>query len=178
MSKNPVGQPTKLSDDEDDGDAVVVTDAGSVPPLVGRTGGTAVTPVDDPVLLGRAGQPGEPHARSVGQQPPPRLAGQDWKPVVQVAATLAVGLEAEGVVVTEDGGVDTGGTAVTADDAEEEGGCAGVDVEDDFVALGWPVVTVARGSVVVVVTVVVATPENSISDAMIRRWDQYSQPTS
>lgn len=68
-----MGQPTKLSDD----DAVVVTEGASVVSLVGRTGGTAVTPVDDSVLLGSGGQFGDPHARSVGQQPPPRVAGQD-----------------------------------------------------------------------------------------------------
>ena len=44
---------------------------------VGRTGAAAaglLLDADEEV----AGQTVAPHARSVGQQPPPRLAGQDW----------------------------------------------------------------------------------------------------
>jgi len=44
-------------------------------PLVGRTGGAAVD---------NGGQVTEPQARSVWQQPPPRLAGHVWKPGLQV----------------------------------------------------------------------------------------------
>lgn len=44
---------------------------------VGRTGATAEAVLDE-VGPGNGGQDGEPQARSVGQQPPPRVAGQDW----------------------------------------------------------------------------------------------------
>lgn len=51
-------------------------------PLVGSTGGAAVD---------NGGHVSEPQARSVGQQPPPRLAGQVRKPVLQVNGPWPVG---------------------------------------------------------------------------------------
>ena len=42
---------------------------------VARTGATAETALD--VATDSGGQLGVPHARSVGQHPPPRLAGHD-----------------------------------------------------------------------------------------------------
>ena len=54
--------------------AVVVVIAGEAlvsVPLVGRTGAAAVA------VLESGGQLGEPQARSVGQHPPPTLAGHD-----------------------------------------------------------------------------------------------------
>ena len=55
-----------------DGNAEVVT---GPDPLVGRTGGAAVD---------KGGQATEPQARSVWQQPPPRLAGHVRNPGLQV----------------------------------------------------------------------------------------------
>lgn len=43
--------------------------------LVGRMGATADAVV---VVVERAGQEALPQAREVGQQPPPRVEGQDW----------------------------------------------------------------------------------------------------
>jgi hypothetical protein len=53
---------------------VVVTVVSVVTKLVGLTGGTGWIEVVD------AGQLTEPHERSVGQHPPPSVAGQDLKP--------------------------------------------------------------------------------------------------
>lgn len=54
---------------------VLVDDNAAVPELlVGRTGAAAVAVV---VLVATGSQVDEPQARSVGQQPPPRLAGHD-----------------------------------------------------------------------------------------------------
>lgn len=54
---------------------------------VGRTGGrapVALLEVED------AGHSADPHALSVGQHPPPKLAGQDLKPVLQVSVPCGV----------------------------------------------------------------------------------------
>ena len=77
--------------------------------------------------------------------------------MLQVATTLDVVL-IEDVVVKEDVGMGTGVPAVTADEVVEGGG-GGRDEDGVVVAvLDCPVVTVATGSVVVVVRVVLATP--------------------
>lgn len=39
--------------------------------------------IAEAVELVISGHTAEPHAWPVGQQPPPRLAGQEWKPVLQ-----------------------------------------------------------------------------------------------
>jgi len=60
--------------------AMVVVVTTVVVRLVGRTGGTGAAEVVE------AGQLAEPQLRSVGQQPPPREAGQERKPELQVSA--------------------------------------------------------------------------------------------
>lgn len=76
---------------EDGGDTVVVSTV--VVRLVGRTGGAAFAELVVEVV--DAGQLAEPHSRSVGQQPPPRDAGQERKPEEQVRLR-----EVEAVTVT------------------------------------------------------------------------------
>jgi hypothetical protein len=66
--------------------------------VVGLTGGAAVA--EDV----RAGHTSEPHARSVGQQPPPKDAGQERNPVEQTNVLASVDVVAI-VVVTIAGGV-------------------------------------------------------------------------
>lgn len=66
---------------------VVVVVSTVVVRLVGRTGGSGV-PLDCDVVE-TAGQLELPHCRSVGQHPPPRLAGHDWNPDEQVAGRVA-----------------------------------------------------------------------------------------
>lgn len=66
--------------------------------LVGRTGAAAVP------VLDIGGQVGEPQARSVGQQPPPKLDGQVWYPVVQLCCPCTINVDdgagfVEGVTV-------------------------------------------------------------------------------
>lgn len=73
--------------------------------LVGRTPGATppdvVVDAEARVLLS-GGQVGEPQARSVGQQPPPWLAGQELKPGEQVSVDAAMTVdgaaEVEGVL--------------------------------------------------------------------------------
>lgn len=60
-----------------DNDADVVLPLNESDALVGLIGATAVA------VLDKGGQMGDPHARFVGQQPPPRLAAQLWYPAVQ-----------------------------------------------------------------------------------------------
>jgi hypothetical protein len=59
-------------------------------PLVGRTGGAAVD---------SGGQVNDPQARSVWQQPPPRLAGHVWNPGLQVNGPCP---EDEGLIGVEE----------------------------------------------------------------------------
>ena len=80
--------------------AVMVADATETE--VGRTGAPGVL-----LVVGEAGQAMLPQRRSVAQQPPPRLTGQDLKPGEQVKG-------GRGVVV--DGGV----VVVGVDDAWDE----------------------------------------------------------
>ena len=56
---------------------------------VGRTGATAEREALE-VLVVEAGQNMDPQARSVGQQPPPSVAGQDWKPGEQVEEVMVM----------------------------------------------------------------------------------------
>ncbi len=100
--------------------------------LVGRTGGSGVAlDVED---VERAGQLAEPHARSVGQQPPPRLAGQERKPAEHVGERVA-----EDVMVLVIVTVETSGTSGVTLEIEVVGevvdevvvgevGCKGVTV--------------------------------------------------
>jgi hypothetical protein len=73
---------------------VIVVGAAVVVYVVGRTGALGVS------VEGRAGQYGDPQARSVGQQPPPDEAGHDLKPEVQVS-TLLLGVLEVGVTIIE-----------------------------------------------------------------------------
>lgn len=57
------------------------------PVPVGRTGGRALVAL---LEVEDAGHSADPHALSVGQHPPPKLAGQDLKPVLQVSVPCGV----------------------------------------------------------------------------------------
>ena len=50
--------------------------------FVGRTGARSVL-LPEEERVGRGGHSCGPQRRSVRQHPPPRLEGQDWKPVEQ-----------------------------------------------------------------------------------------------
>lgn len=76
--------------------------------VVGRTGGSA-----EPVVV-VAGQLAEPHARSVGQHPPPWEAGQERYPAEQVRVLVA-----ELVTVTVRVTVTISGGSVEVDVGEE-----------------------------------------------------------
>lgn len=78
--------------------------------VVGRTGGSA-----EPVVV-VAGQLAEPHARSVGQHPPPWEAGQERYPAEQVRVLVVV---AELVTVTVRVTVTISGGSVEVDVGEE-----------------------------------------------------------
>lgn len=54
-------------------------------------------------VLSISGQTSEPHARSVGQQPPPSDAGQDRKPVEQTSVLGGVGVLSGGSVGVGEG---------------------------------------------------------------------------
>jgi hypothetical protein len=113
---------------------VVVVVSTVVVKLVGRTGGSGV-PLDCKDV-DKAGQLADPHARSVGQQPPPRLAGHDRKPVEHVRESVAEDVIVLVIVMVET----SGGGGVTlemdvdvgdVDDLElvvGEEGCDGVTV--------------------------------------------------
>ena len=91
-----------------------------------------------------AGHSVAPHARSVGQQPPPRVAGQDWKPGEHVSG--AWGRLDDGAVVV----------VVEVDDEEEATGAMRVADEDaDVVGVALEV-EVERGAVTVGVMMTVA----------------------
>ncbi|KAJ9642585.1 hypothetical protein H2199_004966 [Coniosporium tulheliwenetii] len=95
--------------DGDDGVVGLSTGTGAGGWADGRRGGGG---------CGEGRAAGEPQARLVGQQPPPRLAGQDWKPEVQlkglwtttgavvgvevVVGALEVGDVVEGEIVLDD----------------------------------------------------------------------------
>ncbi len=66
---------------------------------VGRTAGIMAVPAADADVL--SGQFCAPHPRSVGQQPPPRVAGQERKPVLQLREVAERLVEGEVVVVLE-----------------------------------------------------------------------------
>ena len=83
----------------DDGKVAVMV-AEATETEVGRTGAPGVL-----VVVGEAGQAMLPHRRSVGQQPPPRVAGQDLKPEEQVKGGRGVVDDGVVMVVGED---DTG----------------------------------------------------------------------
>jgi hypothetical protein len=97
---------------------VVVVVSTVVVRLVGRTGGSGVALED----VESAGQLAEPQARSVGQQPPPRLAGHERKPVEHVR-----GREAEAVMVT---------VLVTVENRGATGETVVVVVESDVEVVG------------------------------------------
>lgn len=71
----------------DEGPSVVADESAL---LVGRTGGAAPPVALLDVDEALAGHSADPQARSVGQHPPPKLAGQDLKPVLQVSVPCAV----------------------------------------------------------------------------------------
>lgn len=152
-------------------------------PLVGKTGGAAVD---------SGGQVREPQARSVGQQPPPRLAGHVWKPGLHVSGPWPedeelVRVEEVNDVVdaAEDARIVVFSTTVVVMAFPEvvttkvvvvvqiEPGCdvelagmtkVSVVVLSDNVDHEAPVVTVTIGSVVVVVAVDAYTPIYCISE--------------
>lgn len=86
--------------------------------LVGRTGGRAlVALLDVEEAVDSAGHSADPHALSVGQHPPPKLAGQDLKPVLQVSVPCDVVLVLvmellSDVVELEDSAVDVVDTSL------------------------------------------------------------------
>jgi hypothetical protein len=151
-------------------------------PLVGRTGGAAVD---------KGGQVNDPQARSVWQQPPPRLAGHVWKPGLQVNGPWPedeglIGVEEIGDVVgAVEGGrmvvvwttvvvkafpevVTTNVVVVVQIEAVCEPELAGITnvwvvVLSDNVDHEAPVVTVTIGNVVVVVAVDTYTPDCHVS---------------
>ena len=93
---------------------------------VGRMGATAEREAVE-VVVEEAGQNMEPQARSLGQQPPPSVAGQDWKPREQVVevrvmtAVVVVGGDVEDEVMVEDGDrVDDEDEVVDVEDWEKE----------------------------------------------------------
>jgi len=93
-----VGQPVTGYVGELDIEVVVVVVSSVVVRLVGRTGGCGIALDSDVVVIvavvvdegvERAGQFTLPHARSVGQQPPPNVAGQERNPEEQVKGSVA-----------------------------------------------------------------------------------------
>ena len=61
---------------------------------VGRTGMIRLMSVEvDVAMEDNGGHETEPHARSVGQQPPPRLGSQDRKPEEQRRLVEVIGEE-------------------------------------------------------------------------------------
>lgn len=106
---------------------MVVVDEDEVLSLVGRIGADAVfvvvvvVEIDVEVEVERAGQVTEPQARSVGQQPPPKVAGQDWKPELQVRdlVIIEVVVAVEAVVVL--GVITTTWVTVVVEPGSEEG---------------------------------------------------------
>lgn len=147
----------------------MVSSASELVPEVGRTGAAAVAVG----VVESGGQLGEPQARSVGQQPPPRLWGQDWKPGVQLRGLWTMMGAVVGVSMIE-GGLEVVGVAegeVVLDD--------GLEVDD----VDGLMVEVATGSVVVTVLVPLIMPTCAQVSGLelprtgLKHW-KHLQPTS
>jgi hypothetical protein len=87
---------------------------------VGRTGAPTVAVEDN------SGQTSRPQARLVGQQPPPRDAGQERKPeehtkVLGTLDVLVIGVIEEVTIEDDGGGVVTGVVDIRDDDRVEGG---------------------------------------------------------
>lgn len=128
--------------------------------VVGRTGGAAVAEEEELVVEG--GQLIEPHDRSVGQQPPPKEAGQDWYPDEQVRTS---GVD---VTVTVLVTVDTSGDRV-------DGLCAAVVEVVVVVEVEGEGVLDTDGVIVVYDVTVVVEADGKVSTVAVDVW---THPTS
>lgn len=107
--------------------------------------------VDVEEAVDSAGHSADPQALSVGQHPPPKLAGQDLKPVLQLSVPCGVVLEALSVDVV----VELGDVVVVVSPLLV------VELALDVELVRVLVVEVEGGRVVVIVTVLLTTQPTS-----------------